>query len=117
MCVPPARKLKAMLEDVVRFVVGLVSLEDMGLGVDVADESGALCQQEHGADAAGGEALDAIGQFVVDVAGGHHGQIAFRTGAVLDADRDAGSAFAELSAVAFAQSLCGCASGFSWGEW
>ena len=72
------------------------------LGVDVADESGVLCQQEHVADAAGGEALEAIGQFVVDVAGGHHGQIAFRTGAVLDAVEDALAAFAELSAVAFA---------------
>ena len=28
-----------------------------------------LRQQEHGADAAGGEALDALGEFVVDVGG------------------------------------------------
>ena len=68
-------------------------------------KSGALCQQEHGADAAGGEALDAIGQFVVDVAGGHHGLIAFRTGAVLDAVEEVLPAFAELSAVAFARLL------------
>ena len=38
-----------------------------------------LGQQEHGADAAGSEALDAIGQFVVDVGGGHHGEIALES--------------------------------------
>ena len=31
-------------------------------------------QEEHGADAAGGEARDAIGELVVDVGGGHHGR-------------------------------------------
>jgi hypothetical protein len=91
------------VQDVVGFVVGQVSLEDMELGVDVADEAGALCEQEHGADAAGGESLGAVGQFVVDVAGGDHGPVAFRSGAVRDAVEDALAAFSELSAVAFAR--------------
>ena len=34
------------------------------------------------------EALDAIGEFVVDVAGGHHGLFAFRPGPILDAVED-----------------------------
>ncbi len=93
------------IQDVVGFVVGLVSLEDMELGVDVADEAGALCQQEHGADAAGGESLNAVGQFVVDVAGGHHGPVAFRSGAVLDAVENPFPPFAELSAVPFPRCL------------
>ena len=41
-----------------------------------------LRQQQHGADAAGGEALDAIGEFVVDVGGGHHGLFAFGSGPI-----------------------------------
>ena len=32
-----------------------------------------LRQQEHGADAPSAETLDAIGQFVVDIASSHHG--------------------------------------------
>ena len=45
------------------------------------------------------EALDAIGEFVVDVGGGHHGLIAFGPGAVLDAIEDSPPAFAENSAL------------------
>ena len=36
--------------------------------------------QEHGADAAGGEALGALGEFVVDVGGGDHGGFALGLG-------------------------------------
>ena len=69
------------------------------------------CQQEHGADAAGGEALDALGQFVVDVAGGDHGLIAFRSGPILDAVEDPPPAFAEDPAVAFSGLLAVAFSG------
>ena len=61
------------VQDVVGFVVGKMDLEQMKLGVDVADQAYPSSQQKHGADAAGAETLDAIGQFVVDIAGGHHG--------------------------------------------
>ena len=47
------------------------------------------------------EALDAIGEFVVDVAGGHHRLFAFGSGAILDAIEDSPLAFIEDSAVAF----------------
>ena len=55
------------VQDVVGFVIGEMALEEMEVVVDVADQAGAASQQEHGADAAGDEALDALGQFVVDV--------------------------------------------------
>src|SRR5262249_19036987 len=67
------QEIEGDVQDVVGFVVGQVSLEDVEAGVDVTDQSSALRHQEHGADAASGEALDAVGQFVVDVAGGDHG--------------------------------------------
>ena len=49
----------------------------------------------------GVEALDAIGEFVVDVAGGHHRLFAFRTGAVRDAIEDPALTFAQSSPVVF----------------
>ena len=74
-----------------------------------------LRQQEHGADAAGTEALDAIGQFVVDVGGGHHGPIAFGSGPIRDAVEDPPPALPEDPAVAFSGLRCGCVFGSSWG--
>ena len=56
--------------------------------VDGGDQAGAACQQEHGADAAGGEAVDALAEFVVDVGGGDHGDFAFGSGAIGDAVED-----------------------------
>ena len=89
------------VQDVVGFVIGEMPLEEVEVVVDVADQAGSAGQQEHGADAAGGEALDAIGEFVVDVAGGDHGLFAFWPGPVLDAVEDSLPAFTESSAVAF----------------
>ena len=76
------------VQDVVGFVIGEMALEQMEVGVDGGDQAGAACQQEHGADAAGGEAVDALAEFVVDVAGGDHGAIAFGFGAIGDAVED-----------------------------
>ena len=76
------------VQDMVGFVIGEMALEEMELGVDGGDQAGAPCQQEHGADAAGGEAVDALAEFVVDVAGGDHGDIAFGFGAIGDAVED-----------------------------
>ena len=61
------------VQDVVGFVIGQMPLEEVEVAVDVVDQADLLSQQEDGADAAGTEALDAIGEFVVDVGGGHHG--------------------------------------------
>ena len=76
------------VQDMVGFVIGEVALEEMELEVDGGDQAGAPCQQEHGADAAGGEAVDALAEFVVDVGGGDHGDIAFGFGAIGDAVED-----------------------------
>ena len=66
------------VQDMVGFVIGEMALEEMEVGVDGGDQAGAARQQEHGADAAGGEALDALAQFVVDVGGGDHGDYRVR---------------------------------------
>ena len=89
------------VQDMVGFVIGKMPFEEMEVVVDVADQADPAGQQEHGADAAGGKALDAIGEFVVDVVGGHHGLIAFRSGPVLDAIEESPPTFMESSAVAF----------------
>jgi hypothetical protein len=60
-------------------------LEDVDLRVDRADQSGLAGQQEHSADATGTEALDTIGQLLMDVGGGRHGLVALRPGPILDA--------------------------------
>ena len=78
-------------------------LEKDKVGVDVLDQPGVASQQEHGADAPGAEALDAIGQFVMDIAGGHHRFFAFWSWPILDALEDSPLAFVEDSAVAFSR--------------
>ena len=60
----------------------------MEVAVDVGDQAGAWREQEHGADAAGGEPVRGDGQFVVDVGGGDHAGVAFGTGCVLEASED-----------------------------
>ena len=68
------------VQDVVGFVIGKMDLEEMKIGVDVADQAYPVRQQQHDADATGAETLDAIGQFVLDVGGGHHGYGPLGTG-------------------------------------
>jgi hypothetical protein len=84
----------------------------MEVVVDVANQADPLRQQMHSADAASGKALDAIGEFVVDVVGGHHRLIAFRSGPVLDAMKDPLLTLTESSAVAFPGFLGVAFSGF-----
>ena len=98
-------EVEGEVEDMVGFVIGEMAFEEMEVVVDVADQAGPACQQEHGADAACGEALGALGEFVVDVAGGHHRLIAFGSGPVLDAVEDPLAPFAESSPVAFSARL------------
>ena len=57
----------------------------MEVVIDGGGQAGALGEQEQGADAAGGQALDALTQFVVDVGGGDHGRLALGRGAMGDA--------------------------------
>ena len=89
------------VEDVVGFVVGEMALEEVEVVVDVADQADPVCQQGHGADAAGGEALGAAGRLIVDVGGGDHGPVALGSGPILDAVEDPAPTLAEDPAVAF----------------
>jgi hypothetical protein len=54
-----------------------MDLEQVKTGVDVADQAGPTRREEHGADATCAEPLDAIAQFVVDIAPGRHGHLGF----------------------------------------
>src|SRR5512132_4092749 len=88
-----------------------MAFEEMEVVVDVVDQADPARQEEHGADAACGEAPDAIGQLIVDVGGGHHGLIAFRSGPIEDSFEDPPLAFAEDPAVAFSRLLAVAFSG------
>ena len=76
------------VQDMVGLVVGAMAFEQMQVMIDVSNQSGPACQQEHGTDAAWAQSLDPITQFVVDVAGGDHGAFTLGTGAVFDAAED-----------------------------
>jgi hypothetical protein len=69
----------------VGFVVGEMDLEEMEVVVDGGDQAGPLGQQEHGPDAAWGQALGALAEFGVDVAGGDHGVFPLGSGSIGDA--------------------------------
>ena len=66
------------VQDVVGFMIGTMALEDVEVVVDIADQADPPCQQQHGTDSPGIQALDAIGELVVDVAGGDHRLFAFQ---------------------------------------
>jgi hypothetical protein len=58
------------------FVVKHVNLEEMEFAIDGVDEADALGEEMKGADAAVTDAVHAVGDFVVDVAGGEDGPMA-----------------------------------------
>jgi hypothetical protein len=66
-------EIQCDVEHMVGFVVGEMPFEQMEVAVDVLDESDLLSQEKEGADAPGTESPDALGRFVVDIGGGHHG--------------------------------------------
>jgi hypothetical protein len=59
----------------VGFMIGQVKLEQMQFAIDGLNEADAACQKVKGADAAVADAVDAFGDFIVDVAGGKDGPI------------------------------------------
>ena len=88
------------VEDVVGLEIGEVALQQVEVVVDGGDQPSALSEQEHGADATGDEALDALAQFVVDVGGGDHGRLALGLGARGDAVEEAAPPLLQDPAVA-----------------
>ena len=61
------------VQDMVGFVIRQMSFEKVEIPIDTVDQANRSSQQENGADTAGTEPFDAIGLFVVDIGGGHHG--------------------------------------------
>ena len=93
------------IQDMVGLVIGQMPFEEMEIAVDIADQPGPASQQVEGTDSTSGEPLNAVRQFVVDVGSGHHGLLAFWSGAILDAIEDPLLAFVENSAIAFPRFL------------
>ena len=76
------------VQDVVGLEIGEVSLQEVEAVADGGDQAGAAGDQQQGADAAGGQAVGAPPQFVVDVGGGDHGRLALGLGSRGDAVED-----------------------------
>src|SRR5262249_17690137 len=81
----PGQEVQGDVQDRVGLVVGEMALEQMQIVIDVGNQSGPACQQEHSANAAWTQPLDPITQFVMNVVSGDHGLLALGTGAVFDA--------------------------------
>src|SRR5262249_32940817 len=89
-------EIEGDVQDMIGLVVGEMAFEQVQVAIDVGDQSGPACQQEHGADAAGAQALDPPAQFVMDVVGGDHGALALGAGAVFDPAKDSPLALPEF---------------------
>jgi hypothetical protein len=61
----PGQEVIGDVQDVVALVVGLVPLEQVEAPVDVPDQPGLAGQEVDGADAAGSEAPDPLGDLVL----------------------------------------------------
>ena len=82
------QEVQGDVQDMIGLVVGEMALEQMQVVIDVGNQSGPACQQEHSADATWAQPLDPITQLVMNVVGGDHGLLALGTGAVFDAAED-----------------------------
>ena len=88
------------VQDVVGFVVGQMSFEKVEIPIDSVDQADLLSQQKNGTDTAGTEAFDAIGVFVVDIGGGHHGFGSLGLAYILETKTNSPPSFLELSLLA-----------------
>ena len=61
------------VQDMIGFVIRQMSFEKVKVTIDTVDQANRSSQRENDADTAGTEPFDAIGVFVVDIGGGHHG--------------------------------------------
>ena len=75
-----------------------MAFEEMEVVVEVLDEMKFLSHEVDGPDATGGNGFGAVGDFIVDVGGGHHGLMTFHTGLIFDAAGNTTLACGELSA-------------------
>ena len=71
-----AKRVVGEVEDMIGFVIGLMNDKQMEIAIDGVDESDAACEEMEGADAAMADAVNAVGDFVVNIAGGENGSMA-----------------------------------------
>ena len=57
----------------IRFMIGQVDFQECEALVDGLDQAGPTSEGVDGTDAADGDAAAAVGDFIMNVAGGHHG--------------------------------------------
>lgn len=105
-------KIERDVQDVVGFMIGAMPLQKMEVVVDVADQADPQCQQEHATNSAGTEALDPIGELVVDVASGHHRLFAIGSRPILNAVEDSLLTFTQSPLTVFAGTPAGALWGF-----
>jgi hypothetical protein len=85
-------------EDVVGLVVGEVELEQVQVPIEGVDEADLAGEGVEGADTAAADAPGAVGDLVVDVAGGEHGAAAVRDAGFVEAAFEAALAVGQLLA-------------------
>ena len=86
------------VQHVVTLEVGLVTLEEMKVVVDVLDQAEFPSHEVDRPESTGRNGLDAVGDFGVDIGGGHHRLMSFGSGLILDAAEDSPLACGELAA-------------------
>ena len=64
------------IQNMIGFVIGETNFEQVKALIDGIDESDALDEQMKGPDAAVADAVNAVGDFVVNIAGGENGSMA-----------------------------------------
>src|ERR1700678_937436 len=88
------------VQDMIGFVIRQMSFEKVKVTIDTVDQANRSSQHENGADTAGTEPFDAIGVFVVDIGGGHHGFRLLGLAYILEAEANPPSAFLKDSLLA-----------------
>jgi len=87
------------VEYVIGFMVRHVNDEQVQSLIDGVDETDASCEQMESADAAVADAVNAVGDFVVDVGRGKHGPMAAEWFAFVEASLD--TALASVEAMSY----------------
>ena len=93
----PGEEVVGEGKDVVTLEVGLMAFEEMEVVVEILNQAEFLSHEVDGSDATGGDGPSAVGHFIANVGGGHHGLMTFDAGLILDPAGDPALACDELS--------------------
>ena len=106
------------VQDVVGFVIRKMDLKEVKIGVDVADQADPVPGAAWAPMPPAAESLNAIGQFVLDVGGGHHGYGPLRSRQIRETLVNSSSPFLNASLIAgrafFSESSTHSKASLSW---